>query len=448
MSFVKRFFRALLRGFLRVTALLLFVATFAYFGGLLWTLDLPAPRYAAFSAPKIQDHRLVLPFSPGIASAKVATFHDQLEAFLHFEYLRGRQARDGSDTSDILLTAVGTPSGTSYEIFILCDNDLLTAVPRLTELQGRNLISSYDFTTWTYKDLAYYQQQSHTFDVAYGAPAGQKLESLNSFQLRPALAALYGEISKFDAPVGKAVRFGRLVITVQACVKHPPEEEPESAAFQNRFVGNYLLYGIGSGAGQPQNRWQANLYVVRWTDGDTNELTLKHGVDRIEAMADGAVVVGTDGKDLHFTSIKLGDSPEVADDYTRRDASQGELRSQGFFYKPDGPDSGVLGLPISVPGRAGYMNLFQSSAAIIFLRNRSLHFEELGELGAEAEKAVDDGCRASCVDWYGNSRPIFVRGRVLALLGYEIVEGDLKNGSMRELRRINYAPQRVAVTKN
>src|SRR2546421_11402051 len=227
-----------------------------------------------------------------------------------------------------------------------------------------------------------------------------------------------------------------------------PLPKPESAAFQNRFVGNYLLYGIGSGAGQPQNRWQASLYVVRWTDGDTNELTLKHGVDRIEAMADGAVVVGTDGKDLHFTSIKLGDSPEVADDYTRRDASQGELRSQGFFYKPDGPDSGVLGLPISVPGRAGYMNLFQSSAAIIFLRNRSLHFEELGELGAEAEKAVDDGCRASCVDWYGNSRPIFVRGRVLALLGYEIVEGDLKNGSMRELRRINYAPQRVAVTTN
>jgi hypothetical protein len=38
-------------------------------------------------------------------------------------------------------------------------------------------------------------------------------------------------ISKFDAPVGKSVRFGTLVITVRACVKHPPEEEPESAAF-------------------------------------------------------------------------------------------------------------------------------------------------------------------------------------------------------------------------
>jgi hypothetical protein len=38
-------------------------------------------------------------------------------------------------------------------------------------------------------------------------------------------------VSTFDAPVGKPVRFGRLVITARACVKHPPEEEPESAAF-------------------------------------------------------------------------------------------------------------------------------------------------------------------------------------------------------------------------
>jgi hypothetical protein len=156
--------------------------------------------------------------------------------------------------------------------------------------------------------------------------------------------------------------------------------------------------------------------------------------------------VGTDGQNLHFTAVRLGDAPALADEYVRKDASQGELRSQGFFYKPDGRDSGVLGLPISVPARAGYHHLFQTSAAILFLRNQSLHFEELGELSAQSDKAVDDACRASCVDWYGNSRPIFVRGRVLALLGYEIVEGDLKQGRMQELRRISYAPQRQTVT--
>lgn len=227
-----------------------------------------------------------------------------------------------------------------------------------------------------------------------------------------------------------------------------PLPKPAGYTFQNRFVGDYLLYGTGSGWGAQQNRSQASLYAVRWTDGDLSELSVNHGVDRIEALGSDAIVVGTNGKDLHFTAIRLGKSPEVADEYVRPDASQGELRSQGFFCKPDGPNSGVLGLPISVAGRPGYRHLFEGSAAILFLRNQSLHFEELGELAAQSEKAVDDQCRASCVDWYGNSRPIFVRGRVLALLGYEIVEGNFRSGRMQELRRINYAPQRVAITKN
>lgn len=45
------------------------------------------------------------------------------------------------------------------------------------------------------------------------------------------LDKITARVSKFDAPVGKSVRFGRLVITVRACDKHPPEAEPESAAF-------------------------------------------------------------------------------------------------------------------------------------------------------------------------------------------------------------------------
>jgi hypothetical protein len=37
-------------------------------------------------------------------------------------------------------------------------------------------------------------------------------------------------ISSVVAPIGKPVRFGTLEITVQRCVKHPPEEPPESGA--------------------------------------------------------------------------------------------------------------------------------------------------------------------------------------------------------------------------
>lgn len=38
-------------------------------------------------------------------------------------------------------------------------------------------------------------------------------------------------VSRFEAPLGKPVKFGTLSITVRDCRKRPPEESPESAAF-------------------------------------------------------------------------------------------------------------------------------------------------------------------------------------------------------------------------
>lgn len=220
-----------------------------------------------------------------------------------------------------------------------------------------------------------------------------------------------------------------------------PLPKPAGYGFQNRFVGRYLIYGTGSGWGDPkENEAKWNLFMVDWARGSSHQLKLAHGVDRIEQLGTDAVIVGSDGKDLHFSAVRLGAWPEIVSRYTRPGASQGEQRSHGFFYKPDGQDSGMLGLPISVPGRAGYKHLFESSAAILFLRNDSLQFREIGELGSQPERAVDDRCRASCVDWYGNARPLFLRGRVFALLGYEIVEGRLDDGRMHELRRVSYAP--------
>ncbi|MET0649404.1 MAG: beta-propeller domain-containing protein [Pyrinomonadaceae bacterium] len=217
--------------------------------------------------------------------------------------------------------------------------------------------------------------------------------------------------------------------------------EPPGDTFQNRFVGEYLLYGTGSGWGPPGAENRSTLYAAPWAGGEVVSVQLEHGVDRIEALGPDAVVVGADEKDLHFTSVRLGGGPRAAGRYTRKGASQGELRSHGFFYKPEGPDSGLLGLPISRPGRPGFEHLFEESAAVLFLRNESLNLSEIGELAARPETAADDECRASCVDWYGNARPLFLRGRVFALLGYEIVEGALEGGRFRETRRVSYAPR-------
>ena len=214
----------------------------------------------------------------------------------------------------------------------------------------------------------------------------------------------------------------------------------EGYTFQNRFVGNYLLYGTGNGWGRQKMRDGANLFAVNWRSARVTNLHLDHSVDRIEQVGSAAVVVGTNGTDLYFSPVRLDDGPRVKPSYVRKKASQGELRSHGFFYKPDGDDSGLLGLPIARQGRAGYRHLIEDSAAILFLKNENLNFDQIGELEAK-NTSTNDGCRASCVDWYGNARPIFLRGRIFALLGYELVEGRLDDGSLRETRRINYSPR-------
>lgn len=212
---------------------------------------------------------------------------------------------------------------------------------------------------------------------------------------------------------------------------------------QNRYVGPYLLYGNPGNAGRRKadQAWPRQpLYAVRWADagGSVQALSLPHGVERIEALGNDAVVIGAQGRDLHFSSIRLGAQAAIATRYVRADAAQGEARSHGFFYKPQTAGEGVIGLPIL--GADERPGLNKSSASVLYLRNSGLTLTELGALAARPGQPLDDGCRASCVDWYGNARPLFLQGRVFALLGYELVEGALKDGQIREVRRISYAP--------
>jgi hypothetical protein len=224
--------------------------------------------------------------------------------------------------------------------------------------------------------------------------------------------------------------------------------KPAGHALQNRYVGAYLLYGAGAGWHRPRTTAQSQLYAVRYASGDAYEVSLPHAVDRIEALGANAVAVGSDGRDLHFTSLRLARLPVAVDRYTRANAAQGETRSHGFFYKPEGELDGMLGLPIIGGGESAGRQLRKESAALLYLRNRALSFSELGVLEARPGAAErNDGCRASCVDWYGNSRPLFVGGRVFALMGYEIVEGAATEKRIVETRRVSFAPRPVEISR-
>src|SRR5215467_12093710 len=185
---LKSFLKKLLRYTLCLAAGLFTFAACGYTDYRLWPLDLPAAAHPRMPVTALKDKRLVVPFSLEVPAAEIATFNDQLEAFLRFEYLRGREAREGHDTSHMYLTATNTKKGPQYKIFVVTDNDMLTAFPQVASLVSRNLIKHYEFQTWSQKEYSYYQGQSHTFDVAYDVPTERKLEGINSSTLLPALA--------------------------------------------------------------------------------------------------------------------------------------------------------------------------------------------------------------------------------------------------------------------
>jgi hypothetical protein len=216
---------------------------------------------------------------------------------------------------------------------------------------------------------------------------------------------------------------------------------PESRVFHNRFVGRHLLYGGGNGWGEAR-AVRSQLFVVPWRGGEIARIELPHGVDRIEVLGPDAIVIGSGADALHFSGIRLGKEPAVAQQHRIPGVAQGELRSHGFFYRADTEWEGIIGLPIRKQGDGGAAHLLHGSASVVFLRNDGDRFRRLGELAATPGPVADDGCRASCVDWYGNARPIFLRGRVFALLGYEVVEGRISPQGITEVARVSVAPRR------
>lgn len=197
----------------------------------------------------------------------------------------------------------------------------------------------------------------------------------------------------------------------------------------NRYVGNWLLFGSEE-AGSAAFALRIDL------EDEPTRLQLAHPVERIEAMGKDAVLVGGLNGDLRLTSVALGDDARPVDQFVLPRAMQGESRTHGFFYRPLADGNGMFGLPV--------IDETTDAASVAFVHNEHLDLRDAGDLNASAKGSTSDDtddCLASCYGWYGDSRPIFIGDRIYALLGYELVEGKLQGGRMRELRRVNFSPK-------
>lgn len=219
--------------------------------------------------------------------------------------------------------------------------------------------------------------------------------------------------------------------------------------YENRFTEKYLVYGdrLGWGSYPPdeedlKRRTNPNVVVVP-VDRPADAITLNttHEVIRMERAGDNMVFTGyVDDSGLSVSLVDLKAAPRIASTAFLAKRYETEGRSHAFNSLVDESGAGVMGLPTALDeGDAGRWWWRSESSDVSFL---SVTVEgalsSLGALRTKEEEAQEDyECEVSCIDWYGNSRALFVDGRIYALTGVELIEGAIKGGSIEEIRRLN-----------
>lgn len=221
----------------------------------------------------------------------------------------------------------------------------------------------------------------------------------------------------------------------------------DSWGIENRFIGRFMLYG----AQDCDEEERSCLFAVPLDHGWVQRLDVPHAVSRLDRLVNDGVAIGpNEDRALGFSSIRLDEDTalaEVVDTHFMPAADESENRSQAFYYLPDAAtpegESGTMALPVvrRIEDDERYER-WGHDVSLAFVRREDRHLSEMGQLGSNYGRARDDNCIASCVDWYGNARPIFLGQRVFALMGYELVEGTLAGGRIAVRRRVDFSPGR------
>lgn len=221
---------------------------------------------------------------------------------------------------------------------------------------------------------------------------------------------------------------------------------------ENRFTDSFLVYGGRNGWGsrppseddQDAGRSAVVVAVPVRAPAKASLLSVPHNVIRAERAGDNIVLTGyRDDKGLSISQVDLRSAPRVASTITLERRFESEGRSHAFNSMIEADGRGLMGLPtVESRDESGRYVWRSDSSDVSFLvtdaegRLRSIGALELGE-GDNAREDKDYECEVSCIDWYGNSRPIFTDGRVFGLSGTSLIEGQYVKGKIEELQRVN-----------
>ncbi len=222
---------------------------------------------------------------------------------------------------------------------------------------------------------------------------------------------------------------------------------PGQTDYQVRFTSTHVVYGGRSSYGTyppsegaaPQTANVIAVPVARPANATT--LQAPHNIIRIERAGADVILTGyrTDAG-LSVSAVDLTNRPRITDTRVLTGRYETEGRSHAFnsLVGPEG--DGLMGLPTTTRTKEGGRWWFRSQASDLSY----LTLDGAGRVAFAGNLTARQNaqhpsyrCEVSCIDWYGNSRALFIGQRVFALSATELIEGEMENGRIQERNRLN-----------
>lgn len=221
----------------------------------------------------------------------------------------------------------------------------------------------------------------------------------------------------------------------------------EGDGMENRFTDTHLVYAgrryWSDRAISTDRKNHAPATIV--PDAAPNlavQIDMPHPVIRAERLGDDFILTGhAKDQGLYISKLVLNGAPALSDTLLIEGRYESEGRSHAFNGVTYSDGSALMGLPTSrrvQDSRRRYWRSEGSDLSFI-TADPDGRLTSAGPIIGQGEGDVhpDYNCEVSCVDWYGNTRPVFLNGRVFALIGTELVEARISGTRIQELGRIN-----------
>jgi hypothetical protein len=198
---------------MRTRSLCKSLGLFAGIAGILcvsaWVAYLTWPRKLDFSLPpalpivKVEGSTLAVQLRTDALLARVGNYTSELEAFLHYEYLKSHASLAASR---VLLTVKNTAAGPRYQIYLVLDNNLLSDVPYLGRLKGKGYIPDYGLYPVSFEGLARRRLETAVFLGSYNPTTTSRLADLPPSRLIEPLASFLVFKSRTDRRVRESIQ--------------------------------------------------------------------------------------------------------------------------------------------------------------------------------------------------------------------------------------------------